>query len=172
MLKYTKSFLAENKYIILLFSIILMGRLFLFPTYEIDGASMDYTLAHGQKAVGINYFDIERFDIVIIDVPELNKYYVKRIIGMPGDKVEYKNDMLYINDQFIEEPYLDAKKSEWTIFTTDFLIDKVPDNEYFVLGDNRRNSKDSRSMGTISKGNILSKLFSIYYPLDEMKIVN
>lgn len=172
MLKYIRSFFVENKFIILICSIILFGRLFFFPTYEIDGASMDYTLADGQKAVGINFFEIDRFDIVIIDIPELNKYYVKRIIGMPGDKVEYKNDMLYINDQYIEEPYLDAKKSEWTLFTTDFLIDEVPDNEYFVLGDNRRNSKDSRNMGTIPKDNILSRLLLIYSPFDEIKIFN
>lgn len=172
MLEYIKSFLAENKYIILLFSIILIGRLFFFPIYSIEGDSMDYTLAHGQKAVGMNYSDIERFDVVIIDVPELDKYYVKRVIGMPGDKIEYKNDMLYVNDNFIEEPYLDAKKREWTIFTSDFIVEKVPENKYFVLGDNRRNSKDSRSMGAISKGNILSELFLIYSPLDEMHLVN
>lgn len=167
-----KSFLVENQFIILLCSIILIGRLFFFPVYEIEGASMDYTLADGQKAGGMNYSDIDRFDIVIIDVPELNKYYVKRVIGMPGDKIEYKDDKLYINDQFIEEPYLDAKKTEWPIFTTDFVIEQVPDNEYFVLGDNRRNSKDSRDMGSIPENQILSELFVIYSPLDEFKILN
>lgn len=106
-----------------------------------------------------------------MDVPELDKYYIKRIIGLPGDRIEYKNDELYINNELVTEPYLETKKEEWLQFTEDLIIEKVPDDEYFVLGDNRRNSKDSRDMGTIPKENILSEALLIYWPLNKVNLI-
>lgn len=171
-MRLIKSLILENRWIILFCSILLLVRLLIFPLYSVDGASMDYTLADGELVLGTNQFEIERFDIVIIDVPELNEYYVKRVIGLPGDKVEYINDELYINHEFIEEPFLAEKKAEWELFTKDFSIEEVPDNEYFVLGDNRRNSTDSRKMGPINETNILSELIAVYWPLNKMQFLN
>ncbi|WP_281347532.1 signal peptidase I [Fundicoccus ignavus] len=151
--------------------VFIVSRLF-FPLYEVDGASMDYTLQDGQRVIGTNQFEVNRFDIVIIDVPELNKYYVKRVIGLPGDKIAYKNDCLYINDKFVPESYLNDKKEEWSLLTRDFLIEKIPEGEYFVLGDNRRNSIDSRQLGTIKEANILSELLAIYWPLNQMTVLS
>lgn len=94
--------------------LMLIARIFVFPVYSIDGASMDYTLQHNEKVMGIKMFDVERFDIVIVQVPEANKRYVKRVIGLPGDKIEYKNDQLFINGEFIEEAFLSEKKKNGT----------------------------------------------------------
>lgn len=170
-LNYLKRFFIENKYTIALFLVILSLRFFIFPMYSVEGPSMDYTLAHGEKVIGINYFNIDRFDVVIIDIPEQKKLYVKRIIGLPGDKVEYKNDRLYINDKFIDEPFLKQKKKEWKQFTKDFIVEKIPEDEYFVLGDNRMHSVDSRMIGSIHKDKILSKLYFVYWPLNRLKVI-
>lgn len=171
MFDYIKDTILENKILIIIFIIFIIIRSLIFPFYSIEGASMDYTLEHGEKVIGTNYFEIDRFDIVIMDVPELDKYYIKRIIGIPGDRIEYKNDELYINNELVTEPYLETKKEEWLQFTEDLIIEKVPDDEYFVLGDNRRNSKDSRDMGTIPKENILSEALLIYWPLNKVNLI-
>ena len=152
--------------------LMLIARIFVFPVYSIDGASMDYTLQHNEKVMGIKMFDVERFDIVIVQVPEANKRYVKRVIGLPGDKIEYKNDQLFINGEFIEEAFLSEKKKEWDLFTDDFTVEKVPNGEYFIMGDNRRNSIDSRHIGTVSRNQVISKVILIYWPLDKIKILN
>lgn len=166
------NYLVENlKYIIILIFIIIL-RIYIFPLYEVDGASMDYTLAHGEKIIGTSFFEVDRFDIVIMDVPQYNKLYVKRVVGLPGDKIEYKDDSLYVNNVYIEEPYLDEKKTEWNQFTEDLLIEEVPEGHYYVLGDNRKASVDSRNIGFIPAKDILSELMLVYWPLDEIKILN
>ncbi|MDK7294452.1 signal peptidase I, partial [Streptococcus pasteurianus] len=69
--------------------------------------------------------------------------YIKRVIGMPGDKVEYRDNQLYINDQAYDEPYLNELKAEnpGKLVTDNFTIEKVPEDSYFVMGDNREVSK-------------------------------
>lgn len=166
-----KKFLLENKFLVI-FGLSLLLLRFIFPMYEVDGASMDYTLADGQRVMGTKFSEINRFDIVIVDVPERDKFYVKRMIGLPGDKVEYHDDQLYINDEFVPEAYLDEKKEEWQLFTKDFLVEEVPAGEYFVLGDKRRNSTDSRKMGTIKEADILSEVLAVYWPLNEMTVLS
>jgi signal peptidase I len=101
------------------------------------------------------------------------------VIGLPGDRVTYEKDQLFINGKKVDEPFLKdvkKKKNEY-VFTTDLdtteLIgtDKIPKNQYFVLGDNRRLSKDSRSFGTISSTSIVGKARIVYYPIFHSKIV-
>lgn len=78
-LNYLKRFFIENKYTISLFLVILSLRFFIFPMYSVEGPSMDYTLVHGEKVIGINYFNIDRFDVVIIDIPEQKNYMLKEL---------------------------------------------------------------------------------------------
>lgn len=94
--------------------------------------------------------------------------YVKRIIGLPGDTVDIKNNTVFINDVAIDEPYLDEN-----VFTNiggsvlSFPY-KVPEGQYFVMGDNRENSADSRQWGTVPKENIIGRSILIYYPFDNL----
>nr|MCR5483032.1 signal peptidase I [Bacilli bacterium] len=92
------------------------------------------------------------------------KYMIKRVIGLPGDKVEFINNKLYINDQEYSESYLneDTKTDDFSITT--FGVDKIPDDKYLVLGDNRSDSLDSRKYGFIDKKNITGKVwFKIFH---------
>lgn len=161
---------------------LVITQFFMIPI-RVDGSSMEPTL-HDKNLGFSNVFDIkqgkvERFDIVVIEVPSKGKNLVKRVIGLPGDKVFYQNDTLYINDEAVEEPFLDSEFMEQQkrlrdsdLFTHDFSEPVVvPEGEYFVLGDNRLNSSDSRDprYGTFKFKNIRSKNIYIYYPFNEMR---
>ena len=101
--------------------------------------------------------DIERFDIVAFTVsPDL--FHYKRVIGMPGEKIEIRNGETYINDKLLIEPFEMQKWSE-----SNFGPLAIPEGEYFVMGDNRPNSADSRiwEPATIKKGNILGKVAEV-----------
>ena len=142
---------------------------------------MDPTLAYGERVITLKNTEINRFDIITFPAPdEPDKNYIKRVIGLPGESVRYENDQLYVNNQPIAEPYLtkNRKKDHETMpYTTNFdskellMQEKLPKDSYFVLGDNRRMSKDSRSFGAIHADQILGKAQFVYYPLTHMKII-
>ena len=150
------------------------------------GESMEITLSDEDKIV-INklaymFRDPKRYDIIVFKQSgnEHNYYNIKRVIGLPGEAVRYENDQLYVNNQPIAEPYLtkNRKKDHETMpYTTNFdskellMQEKLPKDSYFVLGDNRRMSKDSRSFGAIHADQILGKAQFVYYPLTHMKII-
>lgn len=94
--------------------------------------------------------------------------YVKRVIGLPGDTVNIKNNIVYVNDLAIEETYLDD--DVFTNISSSVLSFpfKVPQGQYFVMGDNRENSADSRQWGTVPEENIIGKSILIYYPFANM----
>ena len=113
----------------------------------VNGSSMDTTLANGQNLVmdklSYRFHDPERYDIIIFPGPEefgQHPYYIKRIIGMPGETVQIKDGKVYINDS--ETPLDDSFVPETPLGS--FGPYEVPENCYFMMGDNRNNSKDSR----------------------------
>lgn len=123
---------------------------------------------------------VKRFDIIVFKATE-EKDFIKRVIGLPGDHIEYRGDVLYLNGETYSEPYLDEKKKEVTegLLTYDFDIktlasttsEVVPEGHYFVLGDNRRRSDDSRLIGFVSATDIIGKANVVFWPLDEIGIV-
>lgn len=132
-------------YILIIMAVILI-RLFVVTPVRVDGESMNPTLSNNQILL-LNKMDkhYKRFDVIVFN--HNGNKLVKRIIGLPGDKVTYSDNKLYINDKLVEENY--ARKE-----TDDFISDKVPNDMYFVLGDNRSNSLDSRYIGFIDKNDI------------------
>jgi signal peptidase I len=117
-----------------------------------------------------SYFfsDPERGDVVVFNPPEeLHSRYpfIKRVIGLPGDIVEVKNDEVFINGIPLEEDYT-REPPHYTVPPK-----KIPPNEYFVLGDNRNNSNDSHHWGTVPRDNFIGKAWLIYWPLNKWGIV-
>ncbi|MGN1401459.1 MAG: signal peptidase I [Bacillus sp. (in: firmicutes)] len=155
-------------------------RTFLFSSYEVDGISMESTLANGDKLVvnriGYDFGNISRFDIIVFHANNGNDY-VKRVIGLPGERLEYKNDQLFIDGQPVDEPFLISKKNvilgqkETGDFTLEEIENnkdgKVPENYLFVMGDNRMNSLDSRHFGFVSIEDVVGKVNIRYWPLDD-----
>lgn len=105
--------------------------------------------------ISYRFSDIERFDIVV--VKEEDEYLIKRVIGLPGETVEYKNDKLYIDGKYVKE---DFKHKETFDFSTTLGKD-----EYFIMGDNRTNSTDSRVFGPISRDKIMGKTSLTILPI-------
>ena len=143
-------------YIVIIVVVVLI-RLFVATPVRVDGDSMNPTLSNNQILL-LNKMDkhYKRFDVIVFN--HNGNKLVKRIIGLPGDKVTYTDNKLYINDKLIKENY--TRKN-----TDDFISDKVPSDMYFVLGDNRSNSLDSRYIGFVSKSDIEGVVnFSIIPP--------
>ena len=155
---------------------------FIFSPVMVDGASMMPTFEDGDKVIvnkiGPRLADYKRFDVVVFEVAE-NKHYIKRIIGFPGDHIAYKDDVLYINGEVYEEPYLTSFKEaliDTGDFTYDFILEEqlgemtVPQGHFFVLGDNRRKSIDSRDpqVGFIAQETILGTADFVIWPFQKL----
>src|SRR5690606_11425058 len=154
-------------------------RYFLFAPIVVDGHSMMPTLHNGDRMIVNKLGKPERFDIIVFHAPE-QKDYIKRVIGLPGDTVEYKNDVLYIDVVAYEEPYLDKYKAQVKDgpLTQDFKLEDlpsghktVPEGELFVMGDNRRSSKDSRHIGTIPMDKVIGDTSVVYWPIKDIRYV-
>ncbi|HDX9579447.1 TPA: signal peptidase I [Bacillus pseudomycoides] len=153
-------------------------KVFVFFPTTVQGASMQPTLYDGDKVI-VNKVvkQLGNYDHGDVIVVKTDNYYVKRIIGLPGDTIEMKNDQLYINSQLQKEPYLEKNKKHakqiMVNLTEDFGPVKIPKNKIFVMGDKRLVSRDSRNgLGFIDKDDVLGSLVSIYYPFNRLKIID
>ncbi|AZV44767.1 MULTISPECIES: signal peptidase I [Peribacillus] len=157
-------------------------RTYIFAPIVVDGESMMPTLLDRERIIlnkfGTDIENIDRFDVVVFHATE-ERDYIKRVIGLPGDHIEYKEDTLYINGKAYKEPYLDEYKAELggELLTENFTLEEitggttVPEGKLFLMGDNRRNSLDSREIGTVSVDEIVGKANFVYWPVDEIKFV-
>jgi signal peptidase I len=139
---------------------------FVFSLAMVDGVSMEPTFMNEDDII-INHFfvDYDRFDIVVVKIQE-ETYYVKRIIGLPGDVVTFTSNAIYINGDLLIESYLDES------FTYSPKEVRLGANEYFVMGDNRDDSLDSRVIGPIVSDDIYGKVVFRIRPLDRFGSVN
>ena len=136
-------------YIIIIVVVVLI-RSFIITPIKVDGQSMYSTLSDGDILLLKKYDkSYKRFDVIVFK--NGNDRSIKRIIGLPGEKIEYKKNKLYVNDKYVKEPFLKNNQKTYDFTLDEFDIDKVPDDCYFVLGDNRTNSTDSRVLGPIDK---------------------
>lgn len=152
---------------------------FIFSSYTVEGQSMEPTLFNNEKMIVSKMDFIHSFehgDIIIIEGLQEGIFYVKRLIGLPGDTIEMKADVLYVNGKEVAEDYLYEKKaiahSQGNLLTGNFGPLTVPEGEYFVMGDNRLNSTDSRNgLGLISEERIVGTSEIIFYPLNEFRLI-
>lgn len=185
---------------------------FLLSTYvvksvNVSGSSMDPTLKHGQNLFVYKLTQPKRFDVIILQSPDETvddngnrKVYVKRVIGMPGDTVAYRDDKLYINGEPYNEPYLDSLRSQiganqkvMADATLEQILQQarlkmpnlpagntalenrngvyvIPEGYYFVLGDNRPHSQDGTEFGLAHKDLIEGVAILRWWPLTDIRI--
>ena len=148
-------------------------RTLIFEPVRVDGSSMLNTLTDGEFMIATKYDyllgDPERFDIVICDYPNTDDgmYRVKRVIGMPGETIELRAGELYIDGVHMEQNF------EMTPNQTYFGPYTVPEGHYFVLGDNRNNSKDSRStmVGPLKRKEIKGHVRAVVFPFTKFRMM-
>lgn len=168
-------------------------RIFVIQAFAIPTPSMENTLMVGEHPMAVKfayglynpmdqkiYFDFnkpKRGDVVIFRDPteKTNSMWIKRCMGLPGDVMEMKEKQLYINGQKMDEPYIVHK--DMRVFPSyfqprdNFGPITVPKNSYFMMGDNRDQSYDSRFFGFLPANKIRGKAFLVYWPLNKLKII-
>lgn len=164
--------------------LVFVVRSFFFEQYKVSGESMSPTFEDKERVI-INKMatwtnGLHRGDVIVFHADE-KKDYIKRLVGLPGDKIEYKNDVLYVNGKAVEENYLKGNK-ELAVnkpLTEDFTVktlvnsdgkDTVPEGKYLVLGDNRAISLDSRrSLGLIKSDSVVGKVSLRFWPFNSFE---
>ena len=146
-------------YIIIVVVVVLI-RLFVATPVRVDGDSMNKTFNNGDILVLYKLSKIERFDVVVLTEADDNEKIIKRVIGMPGDTVAIKNGDIYINDEKINDEYAYGETSDYERIILD-------DDEYFILGDNRLISKDSRYFGPVKEKDIKGKVIFRIFPFSK-----
>ncbi len=154
-------------------AVVLLIRTFLFTIIRVDGPSMSDTLLDGDKLF-VTVADMrangpDRFDVIICKYPNRKDQYVKRVIGLPGDTLRVKNGVLYINGEEFEEPFLsEARTVRFDKASNNFGPIEIGEGEYFVMGDNRDDSNDSRNVGVITEDMVIGKVRHIIWPLNRI----
>ena len=150
---------------------------FIYQPVKVEGTSMEPGLTD-QERIFINKFtyefhlgDIERGDTVVFLYPnDTSKSYIKRVIGLPGDRVHIDAGQVYVNGRPLAEDYVPREYRDTISWPSDAQgVDRVvPEGNYFVLGDHRSQSSDSRAWGFVPRGDIYGKAVFVYWPLDKM----
>ena len=157
---------------IIIIVVVLFIKAFIITPIKVNGESMYPTLEEGDIMI-LNktayYFNKpKRFDIVVVDMPD--EYLIKRVIGLPGEKIEYKNNTLYVDGKKVKENFEHGKTDDFNI--KELGSDTVPEGYYLVMGDNRGNSLDSRELGFMKEEQLLGRTSLIILPFDRIGNAN
>ena len=146
--------------------------LFVFEPVRVQGYSMMPHLQNNERLfidkVAFNYQPLERGDIVVFRYPrDPRQSYIKRIIGLPGERVAIWDGVVYINGHRLREPYIEARYRD----DADFPAFTVPPKSYFVLGDHRNSSNDSRIWGCLPANDIYGRAVFAYWPVGDVGLL-
>ena len=164
--KLNKIFRATLPYIIIVIVVALI-RTFIVTPVQVEGMSMYSTLDDNEilllKKYDKNY---QRFDIVVFNYNGTK--LIKRVVGLPREDVGYKDNKLYVNGEYIEEDFLKNNQETYDFSLEELGYDTIPDGYYFVMGDNRTNSTDSRIIGLVSEEDIEGTTNFAIFPFDKI----
>ncbi|MBI2613658.1 MAG: signal peptidase I [Candidatus Levybacteria bacterium] len=178
-LRKTYAFLIDTvQTLLLVFAVFLVIYVFLFRPFRVSGNSMDPTFFDKQyvltNIITLKFGKPQLGDVIVFKAPsDPEKDYIKRIIGIPGDTVLLKNGDVFVNGKLLDQSmFLDpSTRTYGGSFIQEGEIVTVSEDSYFVLGDNRSGSSDSREWGFVPLKSIVGKSLFAYWPLDKMEIV-
>lgn len=149
--------------------VVVLFRVFIATPIQVVGSSMYPTLKSDEILIlnKISKNKLKRFDIVVIKYN--SETIIKRIIGLPGEKIEYIDNVLYVNGEIVDEPFEHADTNDFSL--SEISSESVPEDSYFVVGDNRSISMDSRIIGFIDKKDILGKASLRLFPINKLGII-
>ena len=156
---------------VLVIVIAILIKLFVFSPIKVNGTSMSPTLEDGDimilNEIGYYLNGLDRFDIAVANVD--GERLIKRVIGLPGEKIEYRDNKLYVNEKLVVENFNHGATKDFSLSQLDAEV--VPRDSYFLVGDNRGNSKDSRIIGFVHKNKIMGKTSFILFPFSRTSSV-
>ena len=166
-----REFIIDFVKLIVVIIVILFLMIYVVSVTQVVGSSMSSTLESGDVLIlnkfKYRFMDVERGDIISLEYAD-TKYLIKRVIGMPGDTVSIKDNTLYINGEIYIENYLDEGLVYDDFKLSSLGFNRIPEDMYLVLGDNREDSLDSREIGLISKDEIIGKVSFRIWPLNKL----
>jgi signal peptidase I len=175
-------FLDIIETVVVALSIFLIVYLFIMQPHQVNGKSMYPTFDHGEylltDKISYKTGEPKRGDVVVFHAPEASQCpegtgcdFIKRIIGLPGDTIEVKNNSLLVNGVQLDETYIpEAVLTQPGAYNMQGVI-QVPSNAYFVLGDNRDHSSDSRAWGPVPEDRIVGRVFFRYWPPEKVGLL-
>lgn len=176
-----KEILEMGIYFIVIVIVFLFLQHFVGQHIEVNGSSMENTLSHKDhlilEKVSFRFTEPERFDIIVfrpyMTEEEKDTYYIKRVIGLPGDSVQIIEGQIYVNDEVLQENYGAETINEYRYGIAKEKI-FLGEDEYFLLGDNRNNSTDSRdnSIGPVKRDAIIGRAWVRIWPLNKFEILD
>lgn len=179
MAEKTNQFIKNVLPYIIIIIVVVTIRTFIVTPIQVDGQSM-YSTLEDNEILLLKKYDksYERFDVIVFNHEEyengktVNLKLIKRIVGLPGDNVEYKKNKLYINGIYVKEDFLTNNQKTSNFKLKEIGYNKIPKGYYFVMGDNRTNSKDSRMIGLISKDDIEGITDFVLFPFSNFGSFN
>jgi signal peptidase I len=174
LLRTTLSWVRDLTFSVLIAVVLIV---FIYQPVKVEGTSMEPSLTD-QERIFINKFtyqfglgQIERGDTIVFWYPfDRSKSYIKRVIGLPGDRIRIESGQVYVNDRPLAEDYVPKDYRDTLSWPSDAraMDREVPPGDYFVLGDHRSQSSDSRAWGYVPRDLIYGKAVFVYWPLDKM----
>ena len=162
-------------YVLIILAVVLI-RIFIFDPVRVDGPSMDNTLKNGQvlilNKIGYKKDKIKRYDIVVADVTINGKKerIVKRVIGLPNETIYAKDGKVYVDGKEVDSSFASTMTDDFSI--EDNGLVKIPGDKYYIMGDNRAVSLDSRTFGPVKEDQIVGKASIVIWPLNKIKKLN
>jgi len=154
---------------VIIAAVLFLGINAISALIQVDSFSMEPTLFKGNYVV-VNKLSYkigspDRGDIVVFRYPpNPDEQYIKRVVGLPGDRIQISDGKVFVNDEILSEPYISVRTKsggDWV----------VPEDSLFVMGDNRNNSSDSRVWGVVPFENLVGKAFVVYWPPDDWRVL-
>jgi len=168
--KFKKNWFKELLPYVIIILVVVLIRTFIITPIQVDGSSMYPTLEDKELLILKKYDkSFDRFDIVVFDYN--GSRLIKRVVGLPGERVEYKDNKLYVDGKEVKEDFDRNSKTEDFVLD-DIGADIIPKGYYFVMGDNRDNSTDSRIIGLVSEKDIKGSTNLSVFPFNKIGTIN